>query len=200
MKYFIQKLFISIPFILFITIAIYYSNHPNWSVGYEVEEAKNTITTVDISITDTIRIGDSVGKNFFGTHADSNGINLCTSAGVSIVGHTLLLKELLKKSPGKKWHVHGYFKPSSLLGNLQSEYTNNYFIKKFYNNHWLFDPDLIPANLANTIDSQFLTQHSPYKQCIRYTWFNEFSIFNHPEFGNNKETKIYASPNYIISK
>jgi hypothetical protein len=192
MRRFVSDIFINLVVLVIILIVFFYGSEKlptNFVVGFEVNKAQMLSKHVLLSDNDTIRLGDSVGKNINDVEGYSNNsLNLACNQAISILGHTLILKQcLLNNSKVKNLTIEGFFRPSSVFNNLNQQWSNNYFIKKFYNSDWFFSKDLITSKqTTHVLDSIFLSKYRPFSTLNKLTWFNNKSIFGHPAFGFNK--------------
>ena len=148
-----------------------------------------------------IRIGDSVGKNLFGTWVDikNNEINICTNQAISIVGQILLIEKLAENNDLENTIIEGYFLPESLLNNLNQEWTRNYFLKKFYNQDWFLSNKIINKSLRDSIDYYFLNQYSE-KSLYDFFYIKGKCLLSYPSFFSNFSycNQIINRNNYLI--
>lgn len=163
MKPFLIKVSVIIVVYLSISVAIYITFFYK-PIDSDVEKSLIISTTNHKFKIKKIRFGDSVGRQLFPTGVyDSIGeINITSNGAISILGQYLLLKSLIlnnKNNISDSLIVEGYFRPTSLLNNLDESTTTNYFLKKFYNDQWFFNNKLIDQNLTNDIDSIYLKKY-----------------------------------------
>jgi hypothetical protein len=186
MSVFIKKVISYCLSFLIISILFFYLYKPKWRVGEEVQMVIDLIDQVNPNQIDTIRLGDSVGKNIIGTGSDSNILNLGSNQAISLLGQYFILKKfILKREEGyKNLCIEAYIRPSSFYNNLDQEWTYNYFIKFFYNKDWFFNKTILSEGMQNKIDAAFLSNYRR-RDLIKYSYFKGFSIFSYPKFGNN---------------
>ena len=160
-------------------------------VGAEVNEAQTLSTETNLNKNDTIRLGDSVGKNINEVKGFVNhSLNLTCNQAISMLGHLMLINQALSNNPKiDSIVIEGYFRPSSFFNNLDQQWTNNYFIKKFYNSDWFFNDQLCYPEIRKFVDSVFLSQYQPYANLINKTWYNNKTIFGVNAIGFNKGSK-----------
>lgn len=187
MKLFIRKLFGCLIIVSTIFMILLYLVKPKWNVGQEVQKCIDLINCTDnFENIDTLRLGDSVGKNLIGTNRNNNTLNLGSNQAISILGQLLLFNKfnLSQKKVDSRIVFEGYIKPESFFNNLDQKWTFNYFIKFFYNKNWFFNEDIMGKLSQNNIDILFLDKY-PKKNLIRRTYWNGFSLFTYPKFGNS---------------
>ena len=186
MKRFIYKIFVILGLLILST--------PFWiklkiidTVGDEVDLSISIVNELSKNKIDTVKIGDSVGKNLNPLQKNKDGvINICCNQAISPLGHIMLLKKVLFSQNSQEAIILGFFRPSSLLeSNLDQEWTNNYFIKKFYNYHFFLNEHLISKNLSREIDLIFLSRYKPWSLLYRNPIINEYSPFMANSIGNN---------------
>ena len=98
--------------------------HKKWLlINSVIESSKAKINS------DTLYIGDSVGKQFFTCNFSNQ---LTTNGGVNVIGNYFLIKNVIKKNKIK--HVFYLTVPHAFSAGLNRNMTNNYFVKPFYNN------------------------------------------------------------------
>ena len=193
------SLFITIAIVVFVLLV--YKFRPRWNVGIEVRDALELLVDMEKSeFIDTVRLGDSVGKNIFNTSKVSNSYNLTTNQAISFLGQLLIFKKtrLVENKLNKNLHYEGYFRPSSFFNNLNQPWTFNYFIKYFYNSDYFFNSDLLIRDYSFYFDSNYLDQYF-LKKFINKSWFNGFSIFTYPKFGENIKYSNNSSKKNLLN-
>jgi hypothetical protein len=182
---FVSKSFKYLLVVLTVVFILFYLVKPKWNVGQEVQQCIDLINYMDnVDNIDTFRLGDSVGKNLIGTNRDSKTLNLGSNQAITILGQLLLFNRFYSQiDKDKKIEFEGYVRPNSFFSGLNQIYTFNYFLKYFYNDHWLFDDSLLSKKTQNRIDCIFLKEYK-LRHIIRFSYWNGFSIFSYPKFGN----------------
>lgn len=184
---FVRKLFKYLLVVFTAVVILFYLVKPKWNVGQEVQKCIDLITYTDnVGNIDTFRLGDSVGKNLIGTNRDGNTLNIGSNQAITILGQLLFFNRFYSKlDKNKKIEFEGYVKPKSFFSGLNQIYTFNYFLKYFYNDHWFFDDSLLSDKLQERINNIFLKEFK-LREFIRFSYWNGFSIFSYPKFGNDR--------------
>jgi len=201
MKKFIGKLFyVGLGTLLSFYFVKLHNNKP--LPGNEVDLSMFLSQNEFLTAKDTIKIGDSVGKNLFPLQEkQGQTLNLCCNQAISMLGHLMLIQQCLNKSVLDTFpQIFGYFRPSSFLNNLDQKWTNNYFIKRFYNYDWLFNESICDRREKHIIDNTYLNMHWPYKWFIKKTWNLPLlqPLFYDKAFGNNTKKIVHdKTPNLI---
>jgi hypothetical protein len=187
MKKFIIRLILILITFTSINLILIYFNKPNWQIGQEIVTAKDLILTAgdEDKVIDTVRIGDSVGKNLIGTKLTNKTLSLGTNQAISFLGQLLIYRKCKNnfQNSDHKLVFEGYIRPSSFYSGLNQKYTFNYFIKHFYNEDWLFNSTLLSEEVSMHVDQSFLSSYR-LKSCVSNTWFNGFTVFSFPMFGS----------------
>jgi hypothetical protein len=159
-------------------------------VGSEVDKSIEIVNNLNSSSKiDTIKIGDSVGKQLNPEQGIKNGsLNICNNQAISILGHAMLTQKVLNSTKNSDIILIGFFRPSSLYNSLNQEWTNNYFIKKFYNQAFLFNKNLISSKTTYEIDSIFLYTYKKYSWLFKNTTLNQYSPFMAGPIGKNSNS------------
>jgi hypothetical protein len=156
-------------------------------VGEEVNLAQENALQSKLNNGDTIRIGDSVGRNINPDLGYSDGVlNLCSNAGIGLIGNLLLIKQVLNRnSQIDSIEIEGYLLPSTFKSNLEGTLTLNYFIKKFENDNWMFDEQIISNKTMKEINSTFLSRYENWISPIRVLDLNGKSPLYYYKIGPN---------------
>jgi hypothetical protein len=133
-------------------------------IDTDVEKSIKISTTNHKFKIKKIRFGDSVGRQLFSTGVNENlgEINITSNGAITVLGQYLLLRSLIlnnRANISDSLIVEGYFRPASLLNNLDEPTTTNYFLKKFYNDDWFYNDSLLNSNLANRLDYVYLRNY-----------------------------------------
>jgi hypothetical protein len=195
---FVRKLFRYLAVVFTIVVILFYLVKPKWNVGQEVQQCIDLINYTDnFDNIDTFRLGDSVGKNLIGTNKDKHTLNGGSNQAITILGQILLFNKFYSKlEKDKKIEFEGYIRPSSFYSGLNQIYTFNYFLKYFYNEDWFFDDDILSNISQKKINDIFLKQFR-LREVIRITYWNGFSIFTYPKFGNELVSFEIKSENIL---
>ena len=172
-------------------------------VGEEVYLAQENALQSKLKKGDTLRIGDSVGRNINPDLGYSDGVlNLCSNAAIGLIGNLLLIKQVLNRnSQIDSIEIEGYLLPSTFKNNLRGTLTLNYFIKTFENDDWMFNEKNISNKTLKEINSTFFSRYENWISPIRILNSNGKSPLNYYKIGPNIKAEAPASLNlfeYII--
>lgn len=137
MKKFIIRFFIfTIVFITALHI-IYISNiYKKFVPGTEVYTAIER-TLVPNQKTTILLSGDSVGKQLFDSLNNKKSYtSIACNNAIDIIGHYLLIHDFISK-PNKLKKIYFLYNPLALENDLDHKFTYNYFLKPFYNSHYI---------------------------------------------------------------